>query len=90
MRRARRHAQRLDRLLGDGAHEGSRAGHAEAIELVDKLALAQQEAARRRHLLVWVHQYARGEKLPNLANVPQTPSSIVRNVQASPYDCYPV
>jgi hypothetical protein len=61
---------------------------AEALDLVDKLAAAEQERARRRHALTWAHRYQQGEKLPNLATVPQTKSAIVRNPQASPYDTY--
>jgi hypothetical protein len=63
---------------------------ADTVELVGKLAAAEHERARRRHALTWARRYQQGEKLPSLASVPQTPTAIVRNVQASPYDCYPV
>jgi hypothetical protein len=60
----------------------------DSLKLVDQLAAAERERARRRHAVTWARRYRQGEKLPNLGNVPRTPSALVKNPIASPFDTY--
>jgi hypothetical protein len=62
----------------------------DVLDLLDQLANAEHERARRRHALAWLRAYRQGEKLPNIASVPISCSTLVRNAQASPYERLPV
>ena len=59
---------------------------ADVLDLVDKLVAAEHERARQRHALAWLRAYRQGEKLPNVAAVPTTFSTLLRNERASPYE----
>lgn len=94
--RLSRARQALDEALS--AAQGWEAKVEQAVkeaELAETNALRQlldveHERARLRVALAWLHAYRQGEKLPNLEQVPQTRSALLRNPQASPHERYTV